>query len=218
VDRGELRIYLGAAPGVGKTFAMLDEGHRRADRGTDVVVGAIETHGRHGIDTQLQGLEVVGAAADPDALSSGSVSLDFDAVVARRPQVVLVDELAHVDLEGGGPDGDGVPRWTMVGRLLDQGIHVVTTLDIGEIASLGEVVEQITGIARRSMVPDRLVRGADQIQLVDQTPEALRRRLVHGNIFRASELEPDLALVFRPDRLAALRELSLRAPSVRASR
>ena len=199
--RGELRIYLGAAPGVGKTYAMLDEAHRRVGRGTEVVVGAIDTHGRPATAAQLVGLRDVRG----HPLDEGGVALDLAALLERRPHLVLVDELATSDVV----DGAAQPRWRAVAQLLDAGIDVISTIDIGQLESLGEIVQQITGVPHGELVPDGAIRGADQIQLVDQTPEALRRRLAHGNIFPAEQLDAERANAFRPASLAALRELSL---------
>ena len=199
--RGELRIYLGAAPGVGKTYAMLDEAHRRVGRGTEVVVGAIDAHARQATVAQLIGLRDL----DDRALTDDDVTFDLDALLERRPQLVLVDELATSDLVDGAPR----PRWRAVGSLLDAGIDVISTIDIGQLESLGEIVEQITGVPHGELVPDSVIRNADQIQLVDQTPEALRRRLAHGNIFPAEQLDAEMANAFRPASLTALRELSL---------
>jgi two-component system sensor histidine kinase KdpD len=186
VARGTLRIYLGAAPGVGKTFAMLDEGRRAAGRGRDVVVAAVETHGRPRTAEQLDGLEVLSAAA-----------LDVDAVLARRPELALVDDLA------------GPGRWQGVERLLEAGVNVVATLDVRHLESLADVVEQITGRREPDVVPDAVVRGAQQIELVDMSPEALRRRLAHGNVYPPDQVDAALADRFRTGTLAALRELAL---------
>jgi two-component system sensor histidine kinase KdpD len=196
MTRGSLRIYLGAAPGVGKTYAMLGEGRRRAERGTDVVVGFVESHGRARTADQLGDLPVVPRRQD---------EMDLDAVLARRPQVVLVDELAHTN----APGGRHAKRWEDVDELLDAGIDVVSTLNIAHLESLSDVCRDITGVPQRESVPDAFVRAADQIELVDMTPEALRRRLAHGNIYDPETLDVALANYFRIGNLAALRELAL---------
>jgi two-component system, OmpR family, sensor histidine kinase KdpD len=204
MTRGSLRIYLGAAPGVGKTFAMLGEGRRRAERGTDVVVGFVETHGRPRTAAELGDLPVVPRRR---ILHDGVEleEMDLDAVLARRPQVVLVDELAHTNV----PGSRHAKRWEDVDELLDAGIDVISTLNIAHLESLSDVCEAITGVAQRESVPDAVVRAADQIELVDMTPEALRRRLAHGNIYDPETIDVALANYFRVGNLAALRELAL---------
>jgi two-component system, OmpR family, sensor histidine kinase KdpD len=201
--RGELRIYLGMAPGVGKTFAMLGEARRRLDRGTDVVVGIVETHGRSKTAELLGGLEVV-----PRRRIGGHPGLDemdIDAVLARRPEVVLVDEFAHTNAAG----SRHTKRWQDVEELLEAGIDVLTTVNVQHLESLNDVVERITGVRQRETVPDEIVRRAEQIELVDITPEALRRRLAHGNVYAAEKVDAALANYFQPGNLTALRELAL---------
>ena len=202
--RGRLRVYLGAAPGVGKTFAMLDEGWRRKERGADLVVGFVETHRRPRTQQQLRDLEVVPRRR---LLYRGSEleEMDVDAILARRPSVVLVDELAHTNV----PGSEREKRWQDVDVLLGAGIDVITTVNIQHLESLNDVIEQITGIRQRETVPDEVVRRADQIELVDMSPEALRRRMAHGNIYPAERVDAALANYFRPGNLAALRELAL---------
>lgn len=195
--RGRLRLYLGAAPGVGKTYAMLDEGHRRAARGTDVVVAAVDPRGRRPVIELLEGLPQVGAGVDGE--------LDVDAVLARRPDVVLVDDLAHAN----PPAARNAKRWQDVAELLDAGIDVVSTINIEHLESLADVVESITGAPQAGTVPDHVVREADQIELVDMAPEALRRRLAHGNVYPADRVDAALSQYFRVGNLAALRELAL---------
>ncbi|MFT3852911.1 MAG: DUF4118 domain-containing protein [Ilumatobacteraceae bacterium] len=202
--RGSLRVYLGASPGVGKTFAMLDEGHRRADRGTDVVVAVVETHGRSQTAARLQGLEIVPRRAIEYRGTTLS-EMDVDAVLTRRPDVALVDEYAHTNVPGSRHD----KRWQDVDELLDAGIDVITTLNVQHLESLNDVVDQITGTVQRETVPDVIVRGADQIELVDMTPEAIRRRMAHGNIYAAEKIDAALGNYFRPGNLGALRELAL---------
>lgn len=204
MGRGRLRIYLGAAPGVGKTVAMLDEAHRRLERGTDVVVGLVETHGRPHTAQLLDGLEVLprrvvthrGATVD---------EMDLDAVLTRRPAVALVDELAHTNAPGSRHE----KRWQDIDELLDAGIDVISTVNIQHLESLNDAVESITGIVQRETVPDEVVRRAEQIELVDMSPEALRRRMAHGNVYRPEKVDAALANYFRVGNLSALRELAL---------
>src|SRR5664279_4092998 len=174
-ERGRLRVYLGAAPGVGKTFAMLDEGRRRAARGTDVVVGYVETHNRPRTAERLDGLEVL-PRRQVAYRGSSFTEMDVEAVLARRPQVALVDELAHTNVPGSPRE----KRWQDVELLLEAGIDVISTVNIQHLESVNDVVEAITGIPQRETVPDAVVRAADQVELVDMTPEALRRRMAHG--------------------------------------
>jgi two-component system sensor histidine kinase KdpD len=202
--RGKLRIYLGAAPGVGKTYAMLAEGQRRRERGTDVVGALIETHGRRLTATMAEGLEVV-PRRTMTYRGATLTEMDLDAVLARHPQVALVDELAHTDV----PGCRNAKRWQDVDELLDAGIDVITTLNIQHLESLSTVARQVTGVEQRETLPDDVARRADQIELVDMTPEALRRRMVHGNIYPPNRVEAALTHYFRPGNLTALRELAL---------
>jgi two-component system sensor histidine kinase KdpD len=204
MTRGRLRVYLGAAPGVGKTYAMLGEGRRRHGRGTDVVVGFVECHGRARTLELLDGLEAV-PRKTMAYRGTTFTELDTDAVIARAPQVALVDELAHTNIPGSRND----KRWQDIEELLDAGIDVITTLNIQHLDSLNDVVEQITGVPQRETVPDEVVRRADQVELVDMTPEALRRRMAHGNIYQAEKIDAALANYFRVGNLTALRELAL---------
>lgn len=203
MTRGRLRIYLGAAPGVGKTVKMLQEGRRRQHRGTDVVVGIVETHDRAYTAEQLEGLEVLPLL---EIRHGGTTihELDVDAVLRRRPDVVLVDELAHRKI--GGPRQR---RWQDIDRLLEAGIDVLSTVNVQHLESLNDAVFQITGVRQQETVPDAVVRAADQIELVDMTPEALRRRLAHGHIYPAERVDAALANYFRGGNLSALRELAL---------
>jgi len=204
VGRGWLRIYLGPAPGVGKTYAMLNEGRRRAERGSDVVVGYVEDHGRPNTQSQLGELEVV--ARRPVRYRDQELEeMDLPAVLARSPEIVLVDEFAHSNI----PGVEHAKRWEDVESLLDAGINVITTLNLQHLESVNDVVETITGVSQRETVPDEMVRRAEQIELVDMTPEALRRRLAHGNVYPADRIDAALTNFFRPGNLAALRELAL---------
>jgi two-component system sensor histidine kinase KdpD len=202
--RGELRIYLGAAPGVGKTYAMLGEAHRRLERGTDVVAAVVETHGRKKTAELLDGIEVIPPHCI-DYRGTRFAELDVDAVVARHPQVVLIDELAHTNT----PGSRNPKRWQDVGEILDAGITVISTVNVQHLESLNDVVTQITGIEQQEKVPDEIVRAADQIELVDITPEALRRRLSHGNVYASERIDAALSNYFRPGNLTALREMAL---------
>ncbi|MBA8925971.1 two-component system sensor histidine kinase KdpD [Kutzneria viridogrisea] len=202
--RGELRIYLGAAPGVGKTFAMLGEARRRAERGTDVVVGLVETHDRAKTAELLDGLEVL-PRKHISHRGLDFQEMDLDAVLARAPEVVLVDELAHTNVPGSRND----KRWQDIEELLDAGIEVLSTVNVQHLESLNDVVERITGVTQRETVPDQVVRNAEQIELVDITPEALRRRLAHGNVYPARKIDAALGNYFRVGNLTALRELAL---------
>ncbi|MGH3758373.1 DUF4118 domain-containing protein [Actinophytocola sp.] len=204
VRRGELRIYLGAAPGVGKTYAMLGEAHRRLERGTDVVVGLVETHDRARTARLLDGLEVLPRRRLTHQ-ERDVTEMDVDAILARRPEVALVDELAHTNV----PGSRNAKRWQDVAELLDAGIDVLSTVNVQHLESLNDVVERITGVRQQETVPDEVVRRAEQTELVDITPEALRRRLAHGNVYPARTIDATLSNYFRPGNLTALRELAL---------
>ena len=202
--RGELRIYLGAAPGVGKTYAMLGEAHRRLERGTDVVAAVVETHGRAKTAELIEGIEVI----PPHFVEyrGGTFSeLDVPAVLARHPEVVLVDELAHTNT----PGSKNEKRWQDVEELLAAGITVISTVNIQHLESLNDVVAQITGIEQQETIPDSIVRQASQVELIDITPEALRRRLSHGNVYAPERIDAALSNYFRRGNLTALRELAL---------
>ncbi|MEV6009554.1 sensor histidine kinase KdpD [Streptomyces sp. NPDC051976] len=202
--RGKLRIYLGAAPGVGKTYAMLSEAHRRAERGTDVVVGFVEHHKRPRTEVMMHGLEEV---RRKEIVYRGGVftEMDVDAVLERAPEVALVDELAHTNV----PGSRNAKRWQDVEELLRAGIDVISNVNIQHLESLGDVVESITGVRQRETVPDEVLRRADQIELVDMSPQALRRRMAHGNIYTPDKVDAALSNYFRPGNLTALRELAL---------
>jgi two-component system sensor histidine kinase KdpD len=202
--RGELRIYLGAAPGVGKTYTMLEEAHRRADRGTDVVVAFVEPHGRKHTEAMIGGLEVV-PRKTIHYRGAEFTEMDIDAVLARKPELAVVDELAHTNV----PGSRNAKRWKDVQELLDAGISVLSTVNVQHLESLNDVVAQITGIEQRETVPDAVVRAAEQVELVDMTPEALRRRMAHGNIYRPEKIDAALGNYFRTGNLTALRELAL---------
>ncbi|MDG4762646.1 DUF4118 domain-containing protein [Solwaraspora sp. WMMD406] len=204
MPRGELRIYLGAAPGVGKTYAMLEEAHRRAERGTDVVIGFVETHGRKHTAAMIGDLETV-PRRTITYRNTQFTEMDLDAVLARRPEVAVVDELAHTNVPGCRHE----KRWQDIQELCDAGITVLTTVNVQHLESINDVVAQITGTTQRETVPDAVVRAAEQVELVDMTPEALRRRMAHGNIYRPDKIDAALGNYFRVGNLTALRELAL---------
>ncbi|MEZ0067968.1 two-component system sensor histidine kinase KdpD [Streptacidiphilus sp. MAP12-20] len=202
--RGRLKVFLGSAPGVGKTYKMLDEGRRRLERGQDVAVAFVECHERPRTEELLEGLEVL--PRTERAYRGGRFTeLDVDAVLARRPEVALVDELAHTNV----PGGRHAKRWQDVQELLDAGIDVLTTVNVQHLESLNDVVQKITGVPQRETVPDEVVRRADQIELVDMAPEGLRRRMAHGNVYAAEKVDAALSNYFRVGNLTALRELAL---------
>ncbi|MEV0739127.1 ATP-binding protein [Streptomyces sp. NPDC050549] len=203
--RGRLKVYLGAAPGVGKTYRMLDEARRRAARGADVVVGFAECHGRPLTEAMLDGLEVVPRAQC--AYRGGNFEeMDLGAVLVRRPEVAVVDEFAHSNVPGGGRNAK---RRQDIDELLAAGIDVVTAVNVQHLASLKDVVEKITGVPQHETVPDDAVRRAQQIELIDMPPEGLRRRMAHGNIYPPEKIDAALANYFRPGNLTALRQLAL---------
>ncbi|MFG1924673.1 ATP-binding protein [Cryptosporangium sp. NPDC048952] len=204
MPRGMLRIYLGAAPGVGKTFTMLEEGRRRAERGADVVIGFVETHGRTETAAQIRDLEVV-PRRSVTYRGSQFEEMDLDAVLARRPEIALVDELAHTNI----PGSEHAKRWQDIETLLDAGIDVLSTVNVQHLESVNDVVQTITGVPQRETVPDAVVRAADQVELVDMAPDALRRRMAHGNIYKADKIDAALGNYFRVGNLTALRELAL---------
>jgi two-component system sensor histidine kinase KdpD len=202
--KGKLRIYLGAAPGVGKTYAMLNEGRRRYSRGTDVVIGYVEPHERPNTISQIRDLEVV-PRKRIEYRGQEFEEMDVDAIIRRKPTVALVDELAHTNI----PGSKNTKRWEDVQELLDAGIDVISTVNIQHLESLNDVVQGITGIVQRETIPDAVVRAADQVELVDMAPEALRRRMAHGNIYAPEKVDAALGNYFRVGNLAALRELAL---------
>jgi two-component system sensor histidine kinase KdpD len=203
---GHFRIYLGSAAGVGKTFAMLDEGHRRHNRGTDVVIGFVECHKRPHTEERIDDLELV-ARKVVDYRGTQFEELDLEAILTRRPKLALIDELAHTNVPGSGRNEK---RWQDVLELLEAGVDVITTVNIQHLESIADAVEQITGVQVRERVPDWVVRKADQIELVDSSPEQLRRRMLHGNIYAPNKVPQALTHFFRTDNLIALREVALR--------
>ncbi len=204
MTRGRLRVLLGAAPGVGKTYTMLEEGRRLHDEGKDVVVAVVETHGRSATALMLEGLEVV----PRQTVTHRGVELSemhLAAVIARAPEIALVDELAHTN----APDSAHEKRWQDVQSLLDAGIDVVSTVNIQHIESLNDVVRQITGVPQRETLPDAVLRAADQVEVVDLAPQALRDRLAEGHVYPAARIDAALSNYFRLGNLTALRELAL---------
>lgn len=204
MGRGRLRVMLGAAPGVGKTFAMLEEGRRLRAAGKDVLVALVETHGRAATAALVQGLEVL----PRHTVEHRGVTLeemDLDGVLARRPDVALVDELAHTN----APGSPHSKRWQDVEAILEAGIDVMSTVNIQHIESLNDVVRQITGVPQRETIPDAVLRRANQIELVDLAPQTLRDRLAEGFVYPESRVDAALSNYFRLGNLTALRELAL---------
>ncbi|MFC1432452.1 ATP-binding protein [Streptacidiphilus sp. N1-3] len=202
--QGRLKVFLGAAPGVGKTYRMLDEARRRSERGTDIVVAFVECHRRRNTEDMLDGLEVL-PRLTREYRGTAFPEMDLDAVLARRPEVALVDELAHSNI----PGGRNTKRWQDVQELLDAGIDVLTTVNVQHLESLNDVVQKITGVPQQETVPDEVARHAEQIELVDVAPEGLRRRMAHGSIYAPEKVDAALSHYFRVGNLTALRELAL---------
>src|SRR5579859_7383053 len=203
--RGRLRVYLGAAAGVGKTYAMLNEGRRRKDLGTDVVIGYVETHKRTQTQAQLGDLEII-PRKKIEYRGILLEEMDIEAIIARRPQVVLVDELAHTNMAG----SKHAKRYQDVLDILDVGINVTTTLNVQHLESLNDLVADITGVRVRETLPDRILDSADEVELVDLDPDALRQRMKEGYIYPADRIDAALNNFFREGNLTALRELALR--------
>lgn len=203
--RGRLKIYLGFAAGVGKTYKMLEEANRRRERGQDVVIGYIETHKRAGTVGQLGDLEEVPRRA-VQYRGVAFEEMDTDSIIARRPQICLVDELAHTNVPGSARE----KRWQDIEILLDAGITVLSTLNVQHLESLNDAVFDITGVRVRETVPDRVLREAGEVTIVDITPRALVNRLRRGDIYRPEKIEAALGNFFREGNLSALREIALR--------
>lgn len=204
-SRGTLRIYLGAFAGIGKTYAMLNEAQRRRKYGEDVVVGFVETHRRPQTMAILEGLEVIPRR---QVAYRGVVveEMDVEAIIRRHPAVCLIDELAHTN----APGSEREKRYEDVELILDAGINVVSTLNVQHIESLNDTVESITGVKVRETIPDRILDEADEVILIDLSPEAARARMEHGNIYPPEQAKAALQSFFRPQNLAALREIALR--------
>jgi two-component system, OmpR family, sensor histidine kinase KdpD len=207
---GKLRIFVGAAPGVGKTYEMLQQAHARQKDGYDVVVGVVETHGRKETEALLAGLEVM-PRRHVDYKGQSLSEMDLDAIIARRPQIVLVDELAHSNAEGSRHP----KRYLDVEELMSHGIDVFTTVNIQHIESLNDVVAQITHVRVRETVPDAVFDRADAVELVDLTPDDLIQRLKEGKVYVPKQAERALEHFFSPANLTALRELALRRTAER---
>src|SRR5579884_748365 len=203
--RGRLRVYLAAAAGAGKTYAMLNEGHRREGRGTDVVIGYVETHGRPQTQAQIGDLEIV-PRKKVEYRGVTLAEMDTDAIIARHPKVALIDELAHTNV----PGSKHAKRYQDVLEILDAGIDVVTTLNIQHLESLNDLVASITGVRVRETLPDWILDQADEVELIDISPYALRQRMKHGNIYPRERIDAALNNFFREGNLTALRELALR--------
>jgi two-component system sensor histidine kinase KdpD len=203
--RGRLRIYLGMAPGVGKTYAALQELHRRKERGTDAVIAFVETYNRPKTIEAIGDLEVIPRKL-VDYKGVTIEEMDTATVIRRHPAVALVDELAHTNAPGSAHE----KRWQDVEELLDHGITVISTLNTQHLESLADIVETITGVQVRERIPDRIVDQADEVELVDMSPPALRQRMAHGNIYPRAQAERALRQFFREGNLSALRELALR--------
>jgi two-component system sensor histidine kinase KdpD len=205
-ERARLRLYIGAAPGVGKTYAMLREAHALKARGLDVVIGVVETYGRKDTEAQLGDLEVI-AKRKVDYRGVTMEELDVDAVIARRPQVCVIDELAHTNVPGSKND----KRYQDVIDILNAGIHVMSAVNIQHLETLNDAVARVTGVRARETVPDTFLERADEIMNVDVTVEELRNRLREGKIYKPEKVEQALTNFFRKGNLSTLRELALRA-------
>jgi two-component system sensor histidine kinase KdpD len=200
-ERGTLKIFLGFAPGVGKTYAMLDEGRRRKGRGQDVVAAFIDPHGRQPIVENASDFEVI-----ERKVVDGASEMDTDAVIARRPEVALVDDLAHVNAHG----SHRAHRWQDVEALLDAGINVIATVNVAHLESLNDQIADITGHKVKDTLPDKVLRGASEVELVDLTPRALINRLQRGDIYASDQVEEFKPDFFREGNLMALREIAMR--------
>ena len=205
-DKARLRIYIGAAPGVGKTYALLQEAHALRARGLDVAVAMIETYGRADTEAQVKDLEIV-PRRRIEYRGVALEEMDVDAVIARRPQVAVVDELAHTNVAG----SRNQKRYLDVLDLLDAGIHVMTAVNIQHLETLNDAVAKVTGVRVRETVPDTFLDRADEVINVDVTVEELRSRLRQGSIYKPDKVEQALTNFFRKSNLSALRELALRA-------
>ncbi|MFD2334144.1 histidine kinase [Cohnella sp. GCM10020058] len=205
IRRGTFKVYIGAAPGVGKTFKMLQEGNGLLGKGIDVVIGLLETHGRKETAEQVGDLPVVPRAVI-SYQSARLEEMDTDAIIARRPEVVLVDELAHTNV----PGSRHWKRYEDVIRLLDSGISVISTVNVQHLESLNDAVEQLTGVRVRETVPDAILRLADEVELIDVTPQMLQQRMREGKIYAAEKVDQALGSFFKIGNLIALRELALR--------
>src|ERR1044071_2276583 len=209
--RGKLKIFLGAAPGVGKTYEMLSAARKRRQEGVDVVVGVVETHGRAETEAQLAGFEIL-PRRHIDYKGRVLGEMDLEAILARRPTLVLVDELAHSN----APGSHHPKRYLDVQDLLAAGIDVYSTLNVQHVESLNDVVARITRIRVRETVPDRILNAADEVELVDLTPADLIARLGEGKVYVREQAQRAVKHFFSPGNLTALRELALRRTAERA--
>ena len=205
-DRARLRIYVGAAPGVGKTYEMLQEAHALRARGLDVVIGYVETYGRRDTEAQLKDLEII-PRRQVEYRGVTMEEMDVDAIVRRKPQVCVVDELAHTNV----PGSRRAKRYEDVLEILNAGIHVMTAVNIQHLETLNDAVARTTGVRVRETVPDTFLDRADEVINVDVTVEELRNRLREGKIYRPEKVEQALSNFFRKGNLSTLRELALRA-------
>lgn len=205
LQRGRLKVFIGFAAGVGKTFEMLNEARRRKERGQDVVIGYVETHGRKGTEEQIADLETI-PRKKVEYRGSSFEEMDTDAIIARKPRYVLVDELAHTNV----PGSERAKRWQDVEAILDAGINVLSTMNVQHMESLNDTIHDITGIWVRETVPDRIVGEADERVMVDITPRALLHRLERGDIYKPEKVDSALKNWFREGNLSALREIALR--------
>ena len=205
ITRGRFKVYIGAAPGVGKTYTMLREGNILRKKNIDVVIGLLETHGRKETQEQVSELELVPRAVVPYK-GAQLQEMDTDAIIARDPEVVLVDELAHTNV----PGSVNKKRYEDVIRLLNAGISVISTLNVQHLESLNDNVEQLTGVRVRETVPDSLLSLADEVELIDVTPKALQERMRAGRIYAREKVDQALGNFFKTGNLIALRELALR--------
>jgi two-component system sensor histidine kinase KdpD len=204
-ERGRLRLYLGMAPGVGKTYRMLEEGHRRLERGTDIVVGYVEVHARPRTAALLEGLEIV-PRIRVEYQGVQVEEMDTAAIIARHPEVALIDELAHTNVPGSANE----KRWQDVELIRDAGIDVISTCNVQHLESVADAVATIVGAPVNERLPDELVESADEVELVDMSPHALRQRIRHGNVYPPDRARVALDRFFTEPNLTALRELSLR--------
>ena len=204
-NRGELKVFLGYAPGVGKTFTMLNEANRRLKRGYDIVIGYLEDHGRKETLDQVGALSTIPRKKIPYK-ERVLEEMDVDAILKRNPEWVIVDELAHTNV----PGSKNEKRYQDVEELLNSGINVLTTVNIQHLESLNDIVKQITGVTVRETIPDSIVKNADEVVVVDITPDALIHRLERGDIYKLENVKRSLRNFFRKGNLTALREIALR--------
>lgn len=203
-ERGKLKIFLGAVAGVGKTYKMLAEARRRLARGEDIVIGLVETHGRPATAELIEGFEQI-PLKKIEYRGSTFYELDTAAVIKRHPEWVIIDELAHTNV----PGTVHTKRWQSIEEICNAGINIVTTLNVQHIESLNDVVYEITGVRVKETVPDSIVDTADEIELVDLTPDAVINRLKRGDIYKGEKIEQALKNFFRKGNIVALRELAL---------